>query len=294
MMNGILTTGGEILDDLAVFLAAAFGVASGGVDVCDGDDYENRNWDALVTCAYRRIKGDLAWSLELTTDPAVTDEPSEESLARGLAGVLGVFVVFPTDYAENPWIDRLATPDGRVAYANVAEEGDEGERFRVISCEIPTSAFPGAEVTRYPELIRSIQLPTPLTDACVPDGLLDPVRDEWPLANWERLGVRMDSNWPPSAWYPVEMYREDLELRDATDDVATRIPVTAVAGYLEAREAIDARYRALTVDDGGVTFSRATGMSITDILAKPWYWRRRPAQIPWEENGDPSGGGSKD
>lgn len=123
MMCTLLTTGDGVPGRIAPTLAEIFGVPVPEVDVCDAWDLENRNWEASVTCEYMALDGDLSWSLAITAGD--TPHISEEELALAVARSLGVDVIFPSDYPDISWIDRVATPAGEVGYVNTVEE--EGE-----------------------------------------------------------------------------------------------------------------------------------------------------------------------
>ncbi|MFF4601975.1 hypothetical protein ACFY12_04340 [Streptomyces sp. NPDC001339] len=277
----MLTTGEGVLGRIAPVLARFFGTSVDDVDLCDAWDLENRDWDASVTCEYMSLGGDLRWSLAIATDETPHRSESEEDLALTVARSLGVVVIFSSDYPDISWIDRAATPRGEVCYVNTDEEEGEPPRWTVAISEIHIPEFPEAEVRRIPEIIRQLQLPTPLTDACIPKEHAQR-RVCFPLVNWERLTVRMERDWPPSAWYPASMYVEDLELRDQLEDVIAQLPAEDQQPAREVMEQVDAKYRALTHDDGGENLAKAAEVPITD---RAWYWYRRPLNPPWDGPG---------
>ncbi|MEU7153687.1 hypothetical protein [Streptomyces sp. NPDC045470] len=275
MMCTLLTTGDGVPGRIAPTLADFFGVPVPDVDVCDAWDLENRNWEASVTCEYMALDGDLKWSLAITSGD--TPHLSEEQLALAVARSLRVDVIFPSDYPDISWIDRVATPAGEVGYVNTVEEEGELPRWTVAVSEVSVPAFPHAEVRRIPEIIKPLQLPTPLTDACVPDGNM--WRDAvWPLLNWERLTARMGADWPPSGWYPVSMYIEDLELRDQVPGVIAQLPAEMQRPVQAALEQVDQAYHRLTTEDGGAGLAAAAESS---FAGRAWYWHRRPSNPPW-------------
>ncbi|GCD39179.1 hypothetical protein OEIGOIKO_07008 [Streptomyces chrestomyceticus JCM 4735] len=277
MMCTLLTTGDGVPGRIAPTLAEIFGVPVPEVDVCDAWDLENRNWEASVTCEYMALDGDLSWSLAITAGD--TPHISEEELALAVARSLGVDVIFPSDYPDISWIDRVATPAGEVGYVNTVEEEGEPPRWTVAVSEVSVPAFPHAEVRRIPEIIRPLQLPTPLTDACVPGG--SRWRDTvWPLLNWERLTARMEADWPPSGWYPVGMYIEDLELRDQVPGVIAQLPAELQQPVQAALEQVDRTYHRLTTEDGGASLAEAAESS---FAGRAWYWHRRPSNPPWDK-----------
>ncbi|MFG2528988.1 hypothetical protein [Streptomyces sp. NPDC048516] len=280
VMCTLLTTGDRIPDRIAPVLASLFSLTVDEVDVCDQSDFDSRNWDAAVTCEYAPLSGDLRWSLSITTADD-TPQLSEEVLALTVARTLGVVVVFSSDYPDISWVDRAATADGHVPYINTTESEDDPPRWTVAVSEIFIPEFPDAEVRFIPEIIKPLQLPTPLTDSCVPKGHSQ--RDTlYPLVNWERLTVRMATDWPPSSWYPASMYVEDLELRDQIDDVIAQLPPDDQQRVREAVQQVDETYRALTHDDCGENLAKAAEVSMAD---RAWYWYRRPMNPPWDNPG---------
>lgn len=97
MMYGLLLPEGEILDRLPAILAETFRVEVAQTDVSDSSELENRNWDAIVTCEYERLDGDLTWSLGIYAAAEVEQHPSEAQLASLLAQRLGIPVFFSWD-----------------------------------------------------------------------------------------------------------------------------------------------------------------------------------------------------
>ncbi|MFF2927997.1 hypothetical protein ACFVTP_37355 [Streptomyces celluloflavus] len=280
MMCTLLTTGDGVPGRIAPVLIQFFGATADEVDVCDAWDLDSRNWDASVSCEYTPLSGDLSWSLAIST---AEDTPhlSEEGLALTVARSLGVIVVSSSEYPDISWIDRAATPAGEVGYISTTETEGDPPRWTVEISEIRIPAFPHAEVRHIPEIIKPLQLPTPLTDACIPKE--HPQRGIcYPLVNWERLTVRMATDWPPSSWYPASMYVEDLELRDQIADVIAQLPPEDRQPVGEALEKVDQAYRELTLDDGGENLTKAADMPIAD---RAWYWYRHPFNPPWDDAG---------
>ncbi|MEC4016750.1 hypothetical protein [Streptomyces sp. H27-D2] len=283
MMYNVLIACDAVPTGLAQALANAFATPLGSVDVSPSSELEARNWDATVTCEYEGIRGDLDWMLTVYAAEEVAAHPSEESLSLALAQSLGVSVLYP--WGTLPWIRKVATPPGELTYARIEQpEGEEGE-FRVTAVELPVPDFPGAAVGKLPEIVKDLPIPTPLADDCVP-----PIREAgWKnihglLANWERLASRMAAKWPPSGWYPADMYREDLECRDELENLIAPLPESARARIQDALMAVDSSYREGTVDDGGRALAaRTDGLESAEIALRPWYWHRRPATVPWEQ-----------
>lgn len=98
---------------------------------------------------------------------------------------------------------------------------------------------------------------------------------------WERLGIRMSTNWPPDGWYSARLYQEDLEYRSQLESKLRDVP-EAKRRRLEALVSqLDAVYRDLTIDDGGSALSSDLQGSIKDLALLPWYWHRYPVDAPW-------------
>lgn len=279
MMYSFLTSADGVPDATPEILASAFGVQVSEIDVSDSSDWESRNWDALVTCEYEHLEGDLTWSLSVYKAKEVARNPSEEELAVLLSRGLNAPVFFAWG-GELPWIRRVAQPDGGITLARVADSDDDGTGFSVQAAESAITRFPNVPVMNFPEVVRVFGIPTPVADSVAPPGTsgeLKKVRGL--LVNWERLGIRMRSGWPPSDWYSAEMYREDLNLRDQLEEILKEFP--EVDRIKAAVSALDAQYRDLSVEDRGSALSAALDVESTALSGRPWYWQRRPAVLPW-------------
>ncbi|MER6129725.1 hypothetical protein ABT173_45655 [Streptomyces sp. NPDC001795] len=287
MMYIFLTTGDTVPEEMPRILAGAFGVQVVETDVSDSSELESRNWDAMVTCEYEHLAGDLRWSLNIYAAEEVEQQPSEEHLARHLAQQLGRPVFF-TWNGGLPWIRRVALPEGGLTLARVAEPDDEKTGFSVEAAEAPISGIPPVPVTHFPEVVRAFEIPTPATDAVVPrEASEEQNKVRGLLVNWERLCVRMRSNWPPSGWYSAALYQEDLEYRDELETFLKGLPdhdqrqrVGEVLGEL------DAHYRELTIADEGRALAAALGQEAADLAGRSWYWHRCPQPLPWVEGRD--------
>jgi hypothetical protein len=85
--------------------------------------------------------------------------------------------------------------------------------------------------------VRELKIATPLADAFAAhlhrthpgetDALGSPL---WTagdrLGAWEKLVRQMEAAWAPSDWYPPDLYRERLEVRDELDRCAVNSPRT--------------------------------------------------------------------
>ncbi|XVQ12632.1 hypothetical protein ACQP1W_08775 [Spirillospora sp. CA-255316] len=102
---------------------------------------------------------------------------------------------------------------------------------------------------------------------------------------WERLIIRMEHDWAPDGRYIVDEYINDLESRDALDEITASHPVLSTGPLAELLAHLDERFRRRTVPDGGAALrpyaprmreDAARGLSPLD---QRWY--RRPITIPW-------------
>ena len=288
MMYNLIVTNPDVTHHIADFLTRLFGINRSRVFAADDAEQDSWDWEALsnslVSCQYSRKQGDLAWSLDIYAVDEVDNQPSEQHLALRLAQELRTVALFPEGQTV-PSVRQLATPRGELMHARLEEPEDEDGTDEVSEVEAPVPELPHAAVARFPDIIKAVNLPTPITDSLFPDN--DAHRDlRWThskLVNWERLTIRMTGNWPPSAWYPASMYADDLRYRDGLDEQIAKLPAEERAAAEEAKRCIDDRYRELTVDDAGAALIRAGEASPQQIAECPWYWRRRPDPLPWEE-----------
>ncbi|QUI31488.1 hypothetical protein H9W91_11865 [Streptomyces alfalfae] len=281
MTYSLLTIDGKVIDAMPQILVEAFNVQLSETDVSPSSELESRNWDALVTCEYEAVAGDLAWSLLVYAAREVEQHPTEEELAVLLSQRLEAPVFFAWG-DDLPWIRKVALPGGEFTLARVTESDDERSSFAVEAAESIIPGFPTLPVTHFPEIVRALAIPTPVTDAAVKsmsgrgDGKLRGL-----LVNWERLSSRMRSGWPPAGWYSPTMYQEDLELRDLLAADVAHLGTRANSEITDCLSRLDAQYRDVTVDDRGRTLANALGHEKPDLVDRPWYWQRRPDPLPW-------------
>ncbi|MFG3282255.1 hypothetical protein [Streptomyces sp. NPDC048111] len=281
MMYSLLLPDGNILDCLSMILADAFRVEVSETDVSESSELENRNWDAIVTCEYERLDGDLAWSLGIYAAAEVQQHPSEAQLASLLAQRLGIPVFFTWD-GGIPWIRAVALLDGTATLARTTELGDDRAGFSVQAAEVAVPGFPHLTVTHLPEVVRAHPIATPLADAAIPPGAdeeLGNIRSL--LVMWERLGIRMGANWPPGGWYSAGLYQEDLECRSQLESKLRDVPEVRRSQLEALVSQLDVVYCDLTIDDGGSALSSDLQKSIKDMALMPWYWHRYPVDAPW-------------
>lgn len=278
----LLLVGNVDPDRLREALAGAFGVPFEEVDVGHEDDQEARIWDAKVFTDYSPRNGDFSWGLSVFVADDVPSPPSEERLSLDLACALATAVLFPP--VENiPSLWKVATPRGDVAYARLHEPEHDADLFRVTDVEIPVPELPDATVSRFPDVIKMLHIPTPVVDAHISgkvEGELKKLRSF--VVSWERLTVRMVTGWPPFAWYPAEMYEEDLHCRDRVQRLAEAASASGDSSVLDMLSELDVVYREMTLDDGGQALAEACEFSVDALADRAWYWRRRPVDLPWK------------
>ena len=284
MIYELFATNGDVPGRIGDFLARFLGVPRDRVFVDDEDQQDDWDWDALRTslacCQYRRLTGNLACGLSIGAHYEQERlDPPERELAEQIARELGTVVLF-SEGTEIPSVDNLVTPDGRLLLARFNEALDD-----VAEVSSPLSELPGAVVAHFEDEVRSRPIAHPVADRFFPQqDDFEPwgtIRSH--LAMWERLTARMATGWPPTGWYGASMYASDLESRD---QAATLIPRLDQADSTAARNALDlldATYRNLTVDDAGVALVDAGLVTAGEIAGRPWYWRRRPPALPWED-----------
>ncbi|MET8754847.1 pentapeptide repeat-containing protein [Streptomyces sp. NPDC004667] len=248
---GFLVVGRPGAGELARVLGASLGVGTAAVEVGPEGESDGWRWDTPVQCGVRwHARGDLSCSLEVYAGPSVPGAPAAAEVGRALARGLGMTVL--SDFGDVvPWIAQVLTPTGGATFARVEEPEDpERSGLRVTATQARVDAFPHAEVHGLPELVRAAPAAPAGTD-----------RRLW---GWTDLICRMEADWPPLRWYGLDEYREDLVERDGLADLE---------GHPEL-EALDARFRAVTVADGGEEIGPGPA-------AGAWYWHRRPAVLPW-------------
>ncbi|GGV58370.1 hypothetical protein GCM10010277_60980 [Streptomyces longisporoflavus] len=276
-----MTTSSKAPEVMSGLLIEAFDVQLSETDVSDISELESRNWDALVTCEYERLEGDLAWSLTVYAAEEVKQRPSETELATLMSQRLDAPVFFASGIGI-PWIQRVAMPEGGSTLARVIESDEERPRLAVEAAESSITGFPTLPIQHFPEVVRAVAVPTPVTDAAVP---AKPAREHEEirglLVNWERLGNRMHSGWPPAGWYSAEMYKEDLELRDRLEVRLRALAEGEQKAISASLSVLDAHYRTLTSNDGGESLRNALGNEVANTAERRWYWHRCPDPLPW-------------
>jgi hypothetical protein len=174
MMYNVLVSGKHVPDEILPFLARVFEVPPDRVSVRDEDDEDSWDWDhisqSLVTCEYRRMRGDLAWCLTLyAVDGDVPEQPSEAELSLRLSREFDTVTLFP-EGTEVPSVFRLVTQDGRFMLARIKETDDVDivdDEVEEVSAPVPE--LPHAVVARFEDEVMYVPLPNPVTDQYLPD-----------------------------------------------------------------------------------------------------------------------------
>ncbi|MFD5964812.1 hypothetical protein ACFWGR_01110 [Streptomyces sp. NPDC060311] len=105
------------------------------------------------------------------------------------------------------------------------------------------------------------------------------------FASWERVVRRMEPGWDGDDFYPISAYSNDLDSREALDQVMRVLPERVGEdrlGQLLAR--LDARFRAATLPDPERSLRpwvRPTAEGPDDEFGE--WWGRKPLRIPWAD-----------
>lgn len=282
MMCSFMAAGSGLLEVMPEVLASVFQVGVEETDVSAASEWDDRNWDATVTCEYESLSGDLDWAFSIFAADEVDRQPSERELALFLARQLGVAVFFEWG-PDLPWVRNVAMPSGEVTRARLTEPDDDGSGYCVEVTESPVPGFPRVTVARLPEVVKALHIDTPITDsvAAVSDEAVG-ARAIQLLGNWERLMVRLCSDWASAGWYAADMYYDDLALRQEAEGLISTLSDSG-RGLIEPRlQELDDAYRDFTVDDGGCALAVALNLPGGTLAERAWYWRRRPKRVPWK------------
>ncbi|WP_147341085.1 hypothetical protein [Actinomadura logoneensis] len=99
------------------------------------------------------------------------------------------------------------------------------------------------------------------------------------LRFWEILISRMEDGWSRQDYYMVYGYLNDLDVRGAVEAFLDAMPSSLRAKVGRCVERLDARFRAVTREDGGAELSQywrplAEGNEVR------WWWTRCPTELP--------------
>ncbi|MFI2242688.1 hypothetical protein [Streptomyces chrestomyceticus] len=285
-------------DTMTQALAAILQVPVKEIDVADANgDPDERHWEALVSCEYAHVHGNLSYSAEIYAQDSVADQPSEAQFSAALAELIGTPVLYPpTDSPESAhWI---VTPEGLTTRARLDESEDEEPSYTVTAVEAFVRQLPDVPVKHLPEVVREQKITTPLADAFAesvaslptadrsdssPDGAETARVAASYLGAWEKLSRRAENSWEPSGWFPLEFYRETLGYRDDIEAYLRRLPEELQALYRNYLEKVDDLYRDLTVEDSDHVVADDKGVPVTHLAQKSWWWYRRPEPMPWAD-----------
>ncbi|MET8247750.1 hypothetical protein ABZV31_27090 [Streptomyces sp. NPDC005202] len=281
MIGNLLTVAEPAPASLRRALADLLTVPDEAVDVADADgDQEGRHWEAPVLCTYRLLPpGDLALELDISVEDGIAGSLSEAELALGLAARVGCSVLYPAEL-DLPSAYWVAVPDGRSVRCRLEPvDTDEETAYRVDAVEEPVADLPGATVETLPEILDRQPIGTPVSDAFLadcPTGTAGSVegRVHYDLRVWERLARRLESDWNPSGRYREDLFRRDLEARDALEHLVHEVDDAHADGLRSAVARLDLIFREHTEEGKDAGSGRGEE-------AEHWWWRRRPKRIPW-------------
>ncbi|MGW9075102.1 hypothetical protein [Streptomyces kronopolitis] len=285
---------------MAEALAAVFRVPVREVDVADADgDQDDRNWEALVSCEYSHVPGNVSLSLDIYAQDSVGQQPPESEFSAAFAGRLGTPVLYPPQESAMSahW---LVTPEGLTTRARLSESDGDELTFTVTAVEAFVDRLPDVPVMHLPEVVREQKIATPLADSFAEslqflkgdgneaDGstITADVAEVARIAKsylgaWEKLSRRAESSWEPSGWYPVEFYREVLGYRDDIEGHLRRLPGNVATLYKRYLDKVDSLYQELTVDDEEHVVVDGWDEPTDGSAQKAWWWYRRPEPMPW-------------
>jgi hypothetical protein len=286
-------------DVMTEALAAVFRVPAAEVDVADADgDQEDRNWEALASCEYSHVFGNVSLSLDIYAQDAVGQQPSESDFSAALARQLGTPVLYPPleSAMSAHW---LVTPDGLTTRARLNESDDDELTFTVTAVEAFVDRLPDVPVMHLPEVVREQKIATPLTDSFAESlqslegggneangSTTADVAEVARIAKsylgaWEKLSRRAENDWGPSGWYPVEFYREVLGYRDDIEGYLRQLPENVATLYKRYVDKVDSLYQELTIDDEEHVVVDGHDEPAAGSVQKAWWWYRRPDPMPW-------------
>lgn len=289
------------LNFMAEALAEIFQVPVKEIDVADADgDQGNRYWDALVSCEYSRVHGNVSLSLDIYAQDSVKQQPTEAQFSAALAQRIGTPVLYPPQ--ESPIsAHSLVTPEGVVTRARLDETEDEEPSFTVAAVEAFIENLPDVPVKHLPEVVREQKIATPLSDSFEEafKGLADSGDGPQHLAvtaevaevvrvagsclgAWDKLARRAESNWEPSGWFPLEFYRETLGYRDDIEGYLRQLPESVAVLYKRYLDKVDSLYKELTVEDKEHVVVDDRDEPTAGSVQKAWWWYRRPEPMPWK------------
>ncbi|MCP9952880.1 hypothetical protein [Actinomadura madurae] len=99
------------------------------------------------------------------------------------------------------------------------------------------------------------------------------------LRYWEVLISRMEEGWRRQDYYMVYEYLNVLTVRDGIDEFLDAMPHGLQGKVDVCVKRLDARYRAVTSEDGGVELSQYW-RPLAEGRETRWWWTRCPNELP--------------
>ncbi|MEV5569505.1 hypothetical protein AB0L06_05620 [Spirillospora sp. NPDC052269] len=99
------------------------------------------------------------------------------------------------------------------------------------------------------------------------------------LRDWEILISRMEEGRPRQERYMVHVYLNDLDVRGSIEDFLDDMPSSLRSKVGRCLEQLDARFRAVTREDGGAELSQYS-RPLAEGREVRWWWTRRPIELP--------------
>jgi hypothetical protein len=152
-------------------------------------------------------------------------------------------------------------------------DSDEETAYRVAVTEEPVADLPRARVEILPEILDHEIIDTPVSDAFLatfPEGTTGSVEGQvrYYLCVWERLARRLQVDWAPSRRYREDLFRRDLEARDA---------LARLMGEVVGEHADALRLAVAQIDEVVSEFTQESRKG----EAASWWNSRIPQRIPW-------------
>jgi hypothetical protein len=102
------------------------------------------------------------------------------------------------------------------------------------------------------------------------------------LRAWELLSTRLAVfGQTEDDYYLIDEYVNDLDIRDALERLRAQLPAGARTGFDALLNQLDQRFRAVTEDDDGEALRWRLNELASATAARKWWWKRRPAKLPW-------------
>ncbi|MFC9971291.1 hypothetical protein ACFVH6_10400 [Spirillospora sp. NPDC127200] len=99
------------------------------------------------------------------------------------------------------------------------------------------------------------------------------------LRGWEGLVVRMEDKAWLQDYFVVDEYLNVLTVRDGIEELLDEMPGSLRGKVERVVRRLDARYRALTFEDGGAELGRYW-RPLAEGREHRWWWTRTPVEPP--------------